>query len=589
MAGVILMLKKTIIIVIITLILAILTIYVIIGIQNSNQSPYKDFIVVDVFDTLANFQGIQSGWFAKVVKDKFNMELNIIAPNVAGGGDTLYQMRSSTGNLGDLIITSGERGNFQKMVSSGLILDMSPYLKNSEIRKYQYSIDLLNSPISDDAIYAIPSEVSTSSPLVKNEIYEPTFGPFVRWDLYKQLGYPEMETLEDLLPVLKGMQDLYPVTESGQKTYGFSFFNDWDGNLMNAIKQPACFYGYDEIGFVLAKADGSDYQNILDEDSLYMRVLRFFFEANQLGLVDPDSLIQDIDNVSAKYKEGAIFFCPWPWFAQPGFNTLENREKGMGYMMAPINDLQIFSYGCNPQGNQKTIIAVGSQAKDPERLVDFIEWLYSSEGIMISCSYNGGDSTAGIKGLTWDTDEDGEPYLTEFGVKALMNGDADVPEEYGGGTWKEGASALNFKPVSKIGMTEDGIPYLYSIWTSTLKYQESALDLDWRNHMGATTTIEYLEKNNQIIVAPGTSYVAGKENSELSTIRSQCSSLIVEYSWNMVFADDLDTFNNLANELRIRVNANGYDQILSLDYSNALKQQEARTSVVKAFESYERD
>ena len=55
----------------------------------SKDGNYDKFITVDVYDDFANYQGIQSGWFAKVVKDKFNMELNIIAPNVAGGGDTL--------------------------------------------------------------------------------------------------------------------------------------------------------------------------------------------------------------------------------------------------------------------------------------------------------------------------------------------------------------------------------------------------------------------------------------------------------------------------------------------------------------------
>lgn len=63
--------------------------------KGSKDGNYEEFITVDVFDAFANYQGIQSGWFAKVVKDKFNMELNIIAPNVAGGGDTLYQTRSA--------------------------------------------------------------------------------------------------------------------------------------------------------------------------------------------------------------------------------------------------------------------------------------------------------------------------------------------------------------------------------------------------------------------------------------------------------------------------------------------------------------
>ena len=96
----------------------------------SSNSKYKEFITVDVFDALANYQGIQSGWFAKVVRDKFNMELNIIAPNVAGGGDTLFQTRSAAGNLGDLIIAGADNGRFSNMVKAGLLADMTELLEN---------------------------------------------------------------------------------------------------------------------------------------------------------------------------------------------------------------------------------------------------------------------------------------------------------------------------------------------------------------------------------------------------------------------------------------------------------------------------
>ena len=101
----------------------------------SSNSKYKEFITVDVFDALANYQGIQSGWFAKVVRDKFNMELNIIAPNVAGGGDTLFQTRSAAGNLGDLIIAGADNGRFSNMVKAGLLADMTELLEDKEIMK----------------------------------------------------------------------------------------------------------------------------------------------------------------------------------------------------------------------------------------------------------------------------------------------------------------------------------------------------------------------------------------------------------------------------------------------------------------------
>ena len=100
--------------------------------NSKHGGPYEDFITVDVYDSQANFQGIQSGWFAKVVKDKFNMELNIIAPNVAGGGDTLYQTRSANGNLGDLIIINADQSKLKDMVSADLLYDMTDLIKDCD-------------------------------------------------------------------------------------------------------------------------------------------------------------------------------------------------------------------------------------------------------------------------------------------------------------------------------------------------------------------------------------------------------------------------------------------------------------------------
>ncbi|MDE5680054.1 MAG: ABC transporter substrate-binding protein, partial [Lachnospiraceae bacterium] len=148
--------------------------------ENENKCPYEEFIVVDVFDELANFQGIQSGWFAKVVKDKFNMELNIIAPNVAGGGDTLYEIRSAAGNLGDLFIGSSGNGKLEELVTAGLLIDMKNYLKDKEIMQYETAIRELNNRVSSDGIYAIPSELSGSSPLTPSETAELTYGAYLR-------------------------------------------------------------------------------------------------------------------------------------------------------------------------------------------------------------------------------------------------------------------------------------------------------------------------------------------------------------------------------------------------------------------------
>lgn len=544
------------------------------GKNEEKECPYDEFIVVDVFDTLANYQGIQSGWFAKIVKDKFNMELNIIAPNVAGGGDTLFDTRAAAGNLGDLIIFGADDGSLEDLANAGLLLDMSNMLKGKDIMKYERAIRALNDSIDEKAIYAIPSEVSSNPSTVPIEALELNYGSYLRWDIYAELGYPEISTLEDLLPVLKEMQQLVPVSDSGKPTYAFSFFKDWDSNLMMAAKQPACLYGYDEYGFLLLKADGSDYQSIIDSDSLYIRNLKFYFEANQLGLVDPDSDTQNYTTLFEKYEDGQILYSPWPWLGQSAYNNAEHCAEGKGFMLAPIEDMQIYSYGCQPEGNAKTVISIGSNAEDPERLADFIDWLYSEEGIQISSAEN--SSTAGPEGLTWEMTEDG-PALTEFGVDVLFSGvDLSVPEEYGGGKWSDGISMLNYKAVTLTDYDENGYPYAYSLWDSVQELFDNPLKQNWKEYMGASTTIEYLTEHNQIIISPGCNFAASRESSEISTIRSQCRSVIVDYSWKMIFADDETTFNTLLKEMQDTVLSLGYEQVLAYDIENAEKYNEAR-------------
>ena len=150
---------------------------------------------------------------------------------------------------------------------------------------------------------------------------------------YKAAGYPELNTLEDLLPALQKMQEAVPTSDSGKQTYAISLFKDWDGNLMSNAKPEASLYGYDEIGFVLAKADGSDYQSFIDSDSAYVRSLKFLFEANQMGLVDPESTTQNYDTLFAKYQDGQILFSPYPWLGQSAYNTDANKAEGKGFML----------------------------------------------------------------------------------------------------------------------------------------------------------------------------------------------------------------------------------------------------------------
>ena len=482
------------------------------GSTDTSNEKYPETLTIDVFDSQANFQGVQTGWFAKIVKDKFNMELNIIAPNVAGGGDTLYQTRSANGNLGDLIITNLDNSRLKDLVTAGLVLDMTDYIGTCEhLMGYEDVIKNASSLAETDGIWAVPSEISNQSATEPCEATEPTNAPSIRWDLYGEVGYPEIGTLEDLIPVLGDMQDAARAESGDQNTYAISLFKDWDGDVMQNAGALCALYGYESMGFVMSKADGSEAQSVIDEDGIYVRALRFLYEANQAGIVDPESTTQNFDTLQSKYKDGKVLYSLWPWLGAGQYNTSDNTAAGKGG-------------SCGPEG------------------------------------------------LTWEM-KDGEPVLTDFGVQAFVdiNADLAVPDEWGGGTWKDGVSTLNMKTVGVVDTDPDnGICYNYQRWDDYQQRVATKLSEDWSaQNDGALSAIEELDSKGRLLVLPGTDYATPEYTTDISTIKEQCKQTIVEYSWKMVFASDDADFEAQLAKMQETAKGLGYDEVLAVDKQNS--------------------
>lgn len=544
---------------------------------SKHGGPYEETITIDVFDGLANFQGKQSGWFAKVVKDKFNMELNIIAPNVAGGGDTLFQTRSANGNLGDLIITNLDQSRLKDLVQAELVLDMKDYIKDCEnLNQYKKAYEEASKLAEKDGVWAIPSEVSNQKASEPCDANEATNSPSLRWDIYKALGYPQISNLDGLLDVLRKMQEKNPKSDSGKKTYALSLFKDWDSDVMQNATGLCALYGYQNVGFCMAKVDGTDIQSDIDDDSIYIKSLKFLFDANQMGIVDPESTTQDYDTMANKYKDGQILYSLWPWLGAGQYNTEKNTSKGKGFATAIVDDMQCLTYGSMPYGKMGCGIMIGSKAQDPQRMADFIDWLYSPEGVEMGSVIQ--SNACGPEGLTWEM-KDNKPVLTEFGDKAFVTKEENlkVPDDWGGGTWTEGNSALNYKALGLVDTNpENDMYYTYLRWEDYQNKTATELSKDWSEHNdGAATAIERLNSTGKLLVLPGTNYAMPEYSTDISAIKEQCKQTIIEYSWKMVFAKDAAEFDSLLKEMQTTVKGLGYDQVLEVDKQNCQDQYKA--------------
>ncbi|MCI3918723.1 extracellular solute-binding protein [Paenibacillus sp. TRM 82003] len=543
------------------------------GDAGTAEATSKEEITITVFSMLANYAGEQPGWFAKMIKDKFNIKLNIIASNLAGGDQKIATMMAS-GNMGDLVVFGSNGDDYQDAIKAGLLLDWNQdgllekfgpdILKNAgdavEANKAQFG--------GGTSVYGIGHDVGTGEG--PSEGATMTFGPDLRWDLYQKLGSPEIKTLNDYLPILQQMQELEPRSESGRPTYGFSLWSDWDGNYMTLAKVIAQLYGYQEgdgfnpAGLILTSVNSDEWQGILDENGYYFQGLKFYFDANQMGLMDPDSLTQKFSDASNKFKDGQIFFSHFPWLDNV-YNTPEHTAAGKGFALVPFQDEKVMSYGMVPYGGNR-VWAIGSKAKDPARIMEFLNWLYTPEGMM--------EASYGPKGLAWDLDANGKPFVTDYGWKALPANAEPVPAEWGGGTFKDGMNQINNTTLKNSMLhPETGEPYDYNLWTSTLNHDPDPVTKSWREAMDAMTPKEYFEKNDMMAVQKVvfTGEAPATPPAEIQQKLSEIGKIIKEYSWKMVFAKNEAEYNKLKEELLAKAKGLGYDEVVKYEVDLATK------------------
>lgn len=539
----------------------------------ASDTGYDEFLTIDVFDSYANYQGIQTGWFGEMVKEKFNMELNIISPNVSGGGESLFQTRSASGNLGDIVIYGAQGGQLQDLVTAQLIQDLTPYLDGQEyLDGYMEAIEYTSqNNVEEEGLWCVPSEISNREPTESLAGIDPNSALYLRWDLYEQLGYPEINTLEDLLPVLQDMQELCPTSDSGQQVYGISMFKDWDGDYVSNVAELSSMYGYDRVGYAFHKADGSgEIQSVLDENSEYMRAIRFYNKANQMGILDPESTTQNYDTLTGKYADGAVLYSQLPWHGATAYNTDAHTSEGKGMYMAELKDATIRQWGAYSVGNTEVVMMVGSKAQDPQRMVDFINWLYSPEGI--ACAT---DRYCGPENVLYTMEND-QPVLTELGQQCFIEGDGTIPEELGGGSWKDGGSKLGFKFISAGDINPDtGATYDPTLWDSYTELTTNPALEKWQEHMGASTPIEFLTANDELMVSPGISFSPEADSTEISTLRSQIGAVICENTWKTIFASTDEECEQYIQAMIETAKGLGYDQVYAVDEANTQAKRDA--------------
>ena len=531
-------------------------------------------MTLEIYDVAANYQGMQTGWFAKVVKDKFNIELNIIAPQVAG--DTIFQTRASSGNLGDIVLL--DQTQFNDCLEAGLIKDISDKITGcSNLMKFDKQISTFNKGLPGNSAgkyYGIPCEMMDTSPtsVTAERIYSL---PQLRWDLYNKIGAPELKDLDDLLDAFVEIRKVHPTNEKGDPAYPLSLWPDWDGGdgmigIANVV-QLNTWYGEKIKGSAILKEDGKTFYPLTDKNGTYYKMLKFLNKAKRMGVVDPDSGTQDWNAVCAKISNGQVDFIWYTW--EIGFwNTTARYADGTAFCFIPVMDQKYYTDSDAYFGSGR-VFGVGSKVDSAkyERIMKFLDWYASPEGATIQ--------HAGLEGFNYKKLPNGK--FEQMNDNALMD-NLPVPAEFGGGGYSDGNNAIN-QWICKSECTNPltGEIYAPQYWASYKEKNMTQMRRDWEKKYDATDATNWMAKNNKLVVSPSVSVSLPSDTPDISIIRNQVNQAVCDASWKMIFAKDDADFDKQWAALATECDGFGFQELYKFDCAKHQLEVDAKLAAMK--------
>lgn len=467
-----------------------------------------------VFQSVADSVGLWSGAGAEKLEEDTGIRLEFYSN---GGGNTQKLLQYlAAGTLPDIV--GVEESQAVLLENAGLLVNLDTCQDQLgsvfENAVYTKALDYIREQLggTDGGLYLLPVEVGKQA----KEDYE--WLPMVQWKPYVQAGCPAVNTLEDFLDAAEQMLRYKSSTPLGENVYAFSLYSDQDDCIAKDAANLSRMYGK-VIGTIcpvmeLDVATG-ELISVTDDDSFYKQALYFYFQANQRGLLDPDSQNQTYETLKEKYADGRVLFSKEQALTEQ-FNQ-DAGERGVpenAYTPLIAENMVICKDADKPVGNSWYfgVSTTGSQTEDACQLLN---WLYDSE--KISWLYEHPEDLQPFQALGISRTEAGvlpEPVY----CRELLPGEENNPKGY----------------------------------EETMTVEEW---LESRNMI--------LKENEAVNMLPEVS----------SAMRSKCTRIgqvVREMSWNMIYAQSEEQFQDLWNQMQSRSQMLGID-IVSEYYQSIWK------------------
>ena len=545
------------------------------GIDNGGQEAAGQDEVVTLKMFIRNqskYTGLQEDPVAKYIEEKLGIRIELTVDSSLGNTtaqtstfNELLATKLASNDLDDIMDFGSPSGNpeilnnLNRAVEAGMIIPLDDLVA-------EYTENL-----STDPRLTIRNDYRREHMYNDGKFYSvggwggmgldqlPGAANWVRWDLYKEMGYPDVETDEDYLEMLKEMQDSYPETPGGEKVYAIGgAFADPQGMGDGFVNRDyPLSKGYEPLegnyAVYLNHATKQVEAPLQDPDSFFWNGVKLYYKANQMGILDPGAVTMSSAEYTEKINKGAYLSAVNGWQVMNKEAILDGLGmKDAGYMpMRPLEDVVSLSvYWESVVGGNE--FAITSKCKYPEKAIQFLDWCMSEEGSRMI--------TQGAEGMAYTMDGD-VPSVTQQYLDDNAGGTVDMAETYG--KWKyAGINAFQHIDVDSNGyyIQPEQIPNVDNY---------SAVKKDALSFYGTESFTDYFtqyknragEKLPNVIWSTYTSGI-GSKTDDIKQKYAQINEYMYKQIFKMIYAKDDAEYEALQNEAMEKVGELGVDDVV---------------------------
>jgi putative aldouronate transport system substrate-binding protein len=331
--------------------------------------------------------------------EKTNVKMNFeLAP---ANFDQRLQTIFATNTLPDVMKVANGNVLFADAAKNGLLLNISDYMQYApNLSKLIKENPAINNNKVGGKFYSFPQLGAWRLQLAG--------APMIRVDLLEKLGLRTPKTFDELYNVLKKFKEAYPNSvpytgrENAKKLLNEISFAMGSGNRMYfdpAIKGGSWSYGQAHPEF--------------------KPVLEFLNKLYKEKLLDPDYAVNTGDQMKEKLASGkSLFYWDNNSFGVNFNEALKAVDPKAKFDLLPLME--------NAQGKKRGYMyvkdwlhhfVISAKAKEPEKIVKFLDWMYSTEGTRMM--------NYGIEGVHY-TMVNGQPVMKDEVIKKY----ADTKDPY---------------------------------------------------------------------------------------------------------------------------------------------------------------